>query len=199
MGHFLGRSLIAVVLATPSVQPPAPEQESVAEQPLPERQSFAWACGWVVAPPETLAGWRDRADLVVHARIDSQSAFEHVRSETVTDIVTMHEAAVLELLKANPRGVGSIGAVQQVLQMGGRIRRKDAYETEIWNAFPPMPVGSEWVLFLKWDAVLHGFALFYREAGAVPIVDGRIAKHDGSLLAEWHGRPAEQFLQAVAR
>jgi hypothetical protein len=199
MRHLTGRILIAVVLATPSAQPPLPEQESAAEQPLPERQSFTWSCGWVVAPPETLAGWRDRADLVVHARIDSQSAFEHVRSETITDIVTAHEAAVLELFKAHPRSVGSAGAVQQVLQMGGRLRRRDAFETEIWNAFPPMSVGSEWVLFLKWDTPLNGFTLFFQEAGAVAIVDGKIARHRGSVHKEWHGRPVEHFLQALAR
>ena len=48
-----------------------------AQENLPVRQVVGNMCGFVVDPPKTLREWRDRADLVIHVRIDSQVAFEH--------------------------------------------------------------------------------------------------------------------------
>ena len=168
-----------------------------AQQRLPEVESVVLACGFVVPPPETLAQWRERADLVIRVRIESQFAFEHVRSELTTDIVTLHEAEVLDVIKGHPRAVAA-GAVQQFLQMGGRIARPDHVETQTWNGFPIMPVGTEWVLFLEWNTALSGFTLFYREHGAVQVVDGTVITRQG-LLHEWNGRPLVEFLTALTR
>jgi hypothetical protein len=115
----------------------------------------------------------------------------------MTGIVTAHLATVLDVVKAHPRAV-SAGAVQEVLQFGGRIRRPDAFETHTVNSFSPLPLGSEWVLFLLWDERLNGFTLLYHQDGAVQIVDGKVAAATG-FHRSWDSRPVEEFLQALSR
>lgn len=194
--------VLSLLVALPAIAQPqhvgdvhqgvAPSQESV-----PERESVVFACGFVVDPPKSLPEWRQRAELVVRAKIVSQEAFEDVRSEWTTDIITAHEALVLDVIKSHPRAV-AVGAVQQVLQHGGRIRRPDAWESLTVNGFRPLPVGSEWVMFLEWHARHQGFLPFYREHGAVQVIAGRIATPEGSLHGDWNGRQIEAFLDALA-
>lgn len=164
-------------------------------QDLPERRSIVFACGFVVAPPKAPREWRERADAVVRVRIESNVAFEEVRPSWTTNIVTAHDALILDVVKAHPRVVGA-GALQQVLQMGGRFRRADAWESQTWNGFPVMPVGSEWILFLQWDSRLDGFTLFYREHGAVQIVGNTLRTHM-NLHRDWEGKSVDDFLAAL--
>ena len=58
-----------------------------------------WACGFAFKPPESLREWSDRADLGIHVRIASQTAFEYQRGSGPEHVVTAHEATVLELFK----------------------------------------------------------------------------------------------------
>ena len=184
------RSLLALAFL-PLVMGTAP-----AQQPVPEHHTSVFACGWMVPPPTTLREWRKRADLVILGRIDSQTSFEDAAT-TFASIMTAHEVAVLDVLKGHPRSVAA-GAVQQVFQNGGRVRRPEGFFTETWNGFPPMTIGSEWVLFLEWDARLNGFTLLYRQHGAVQILKGSVAA-PGTLHSSWTGRPADEFLQAIGR
>lgn len=167
-----------------------------AQQPLPVRYAFGNMCGFTVAPPKTLAEWRDRADLVIHVRVESQSFFEDHAHPHFTDLWTAHEVAVLTLIKGHPRAVAE-GAVQQILQRGGRIERTDHILVETWNGFDMMPIGSEWLLFLEWNPRLNGFTLFYREHGAIQIKDGQVATAD-TYHRVWNGRPAEELMEALA-
>ena len=170
--------------------------QALAPQDVPEHESTVFACGFTVDWPTNLRGWRQGADLVVRVRIESQVAFENSKTEWSSDIVTAHEALVLDLVKGHPRAVAA-GAVQQILQMGGRIRRPDGFYRQTWNGVPPAAVGSEWVMFLQWDSRLDGFTLFYRELGAVQIVDGKIA--NTGPHQQWNGRPVEAFIKALRR
>lgn len=165
----------------------APTQEP------PERNTSVWACGFAFKPPENLREWRDRADLVIRVRIDSQTAFEYQRGAGPEHVVTAHEATVLEQFKGDPRAVAA-GASQQVLQFGGTLRRPDAILKQTWNGFPPMPVGTEWVLFLEWSTHLNGFMPLLIDHGAVQLVDGKVAT---KLRPEWNGKPTEEFLRAM--
>lgn len=168
-----------------------------AQQALPVRHVIGNACGFVVAPPKTLKEWRERADLVVHVRILSQVSFEHETHGDFPNLMTAHEADVLTVIKADPRAVVE-GAVQQVIQRGGRTMRPDHILLETWNSFDIMPIGSEWLLFLEWSAALDGFTLFYREHGAVEVNAGKVAAPAiDSYHREWNGRPAEEFLRAI--
>ncbi len=171
----------------------APSQDD-----LPVRQTMVFACGFVVEPPKTPAEWARRADVVMHVRIDSQVGFETSPYGSRIDVMTAHEATVLALVKGHPRAVAE-GASQSILQSGGRVRRADHYLLETVNGFDVMPVGSEWVVFLKWDARLNAFTLFYREYGAVRVQDGRIASKKARDHQAWDGRPAGEFLSAVGR
>ena len=104
---------------------------------------------------------------------------------------------MLTLIKGHPRSVVE-GAVQQVIQRGGRSIRPDHILLETWNGFDIMPIGSEWLLFLEWSAALDGFTLFYREHGAVEFKAGRVATPViDSFHREWNGRRAEELLRAM--
>jgi hypothetical protein len=161
---------------------------------LPERLSITIACGWAVPPPGTLAEWVQRANLVVRVRIDSHHPFDHEQAGGDPTLMMAVEATVLDVVKAHRRGVAE-GASQQILQFGGRIRRLDHIEVSMVNGMAILPQGSEWLLFLEWNARLDGFTFFYGELGAVQVEHGKIANWRGA--SAWEGRPIGQLVAAL--
>ena len=170
---------------------------------VPIRYAHHFMCGFVISPPTSLAEWRQRADVVMHVRIETQSGFERTvwpplgAAPSFPELFTAHEATVLTLIKGDQRATVE-GGLQQILQHGGQQRKADHILIEVMNGFEMMPIGSEWVLFLAWDGALDGFTLFYRENGAVEIRDGKVSA-SGKYHRSLNGRPVEELIDALRR
>ncbi len=87
-----------------------------------------------------------------------------------------------------------------ILQRGGVIRRADGLHRHLWNNFETMPVGTEWVLLLRWNPYLEGFLVVNYDEGAFQIEGDTIATPGRQRFAEkWRSRPASEFLAAMRR
>jgi hypothetical protein len=181
-------------------------------QPLPVRHANIIACGPIRLDPFTPAELAERSDVVVHVRFDAQSAFDHEyvsrvllgghpgenvwEDRVLSDVYTAHDASVLALLKGDPHAVVE-GANHQIFQRGGRIQRADYILVETVNHEEPLPMGTEWVLFLHWSDELSGFGFSAHDA--IQIEGGRVASRVGSLDSAWAGREIAELRHALSR
>src|SRR5688500_14902930 len=177
---------------------------------LPLRYYDIWACGKIIPPPTLASRWA-MSNLVVHARIDAQSAFVDEQFRTIyrsprfdtpeqdlqRSAYTTHEATVLRVLKAYPNAVVE-GASERFIQRGGPILHAGEMMIERLNGFDVLPVGSEWILLLSWDPRLGVFSL-YDQAHALPVRNGRIATDADGWYTELNGVSAEEVMAAVRR
>jgi hypothetical protein len=152
------------------------------------------------AEPQNLWDWNREADAIVHVRITGQTAFEVPKSTDGYWIYTRHEATVIEVFRGEP-GI-TVGPKRAVVQFGGTILREDGPETVIANDWSPLPVASEWILFLEWNLKLKAFAIMYMDRGTLQIENGVISgsgRYPGWLRREWGGKKVEEFGSAVRR
>jgi hypothetical protein len=152
------------------------------------------------AEPQNLWSWNREADAIVHVRVTGQSAFEVPKPTEGYWIYTRHEMTVLEVFRGEP-GI-NVGPKWSVLQFGGTIMREDGPETHIANRWSPLPVGSEWLLFLEWDRELKAFTIMYMDRGTLQIENGVIGASGGApgwLRRQWSGKKVEEFGSAVRR
>jgi hypothetical protein len=168
---------------------------NAAAQERPVLNSFSWSCG--MGPPATVAEWWQRADLIVRVRIDSQ--FAYADQQTLDPVVTAHEATVSEVIKAHPRAVG-VGASQTILQFGGTLDNGREIIVHSANGFQILPVGSEWLLFLRWDQYVEGFTPVTFAHGAFQIIDGKLVTPNATVFEKtWHARSANALIRALER
>jgi len=200
MRRFLALALLVLLMGH------APIQES-----LPVRYYDIWMCGKTTGPPPTPGDLRRSADLVIHVRIDAQSAFVDEQfvttyrsphfdtpdEELERTVYTTHEATVLALVKAHPNAVVE-GASERFIQRGGPMLHTEQKLIERVNGFDVLPVGSEWVLFLSWNPHLGVFSL-YNQEHALPVRNGKVATEGYGWHTEFHGLPAEEFMEALRR
>ena len=160
------------------------------QKDLPVRYADTLACGPVRGRPSLAHLWAS-SDLAVHVRIDAQRPFGQEESRTVVrssnfdapetqvyrTVYTKHEATVLKLLKEHPNGVGE-GGSERFIQWGGAIRHDDHILIHRMNHFDILPVGTEWVLFLKWNPDFGAFTLGGQEH-ALPVRNGKIGLYPG--------------------
>jgi hypothetical protein len=64
------------------------------------------------------------------------------------------------------------------------------------NGFDVLPVGSEWILLLQWDALRNRFNPLADQHGVVAI-DGNVVRPLGILRNQWDARPLEEFEAAL--
>lgn len=183
--------------------------QSPVQESLPLRYYDIWACGSGIIPPPTLASRWAMSDLVVHVRIDAQSAFVDEQFRTIyrsprfdtpeqeleRRAYTTHEATVLTLLKAHPNGVVE-GASERFIQRGGPILHAGEMMIERVNGFDVLPVGSEWILLLSWNPRLAVFSL-YDHAHALPVRNGKVATEGYNWHTELDGLSAEGLLRTI--
>jgi hypothetical protein len=180
--------------------PPIPDPASLEQLDAPHdeivQRHVGIACG--LAPPLSIAEWRERADAIVQVRIDSQIAYDHLIQESdISYVMTAHEATVLDVFKADRRA-GAAGSSMTVRQYGGIIRRPDGLHAHHWNRFDIMPPQTEWVLFLSWNDGYGGFEVAHFEHGAFQILGETIVTAGSAPFAEsWNGQSASAFLASL--
>ena len=138
------------------------------------------------------------ADAVVRLRLTAQVVgVEPIQVQPIRDayiIVTEHEGLLVEVYKHHGR-IGPLNAVQTFFQVGDNIRFSE------WNGREhPVegldPVGSEWIVFLKWDALRDRFRVLAGEHGVVAI-HGGVVRPLGILRNRWNDQPVEEFETAL--
>ena len=128
------------------------------------------------------------ADAIVRIRLAGQSvSVEEARDDYV--IQTEHEGVLVEVYKAHRR-LGPLNAVQTFVQWGGNIPFGAWRDTHRINGLDP--VGSEWIVFLVWDARLNRFNVLAGPHGVVEI-DGDVVRPLGILKDQWEGKTLEEF------
>ena len=179
-------------------------------QPLPVRYSNIIICGLARAHL-TPAELKRESDRVLHVRVNSQRSFDFQYAARVvrgspgqevwedrlhTEVYTAHAASVLRVLKAGGRAVAK-GSTQVILQQGGLIQRADHVLVETVNSQRPIPIRTEWVLFLRWSEHLNGFG-FDPARGAIQIEDGRVTTRVGGLDPAWTGADVAELIAALS-
>jgi hypothetical protein len=144
--------------------------------------------------PTTVQEWR-KVSAIVRVRIDSQAAYQS--RPLPSWIMTKHEATVLDVIKADSR-VPGVGASLTIHQNGGTVEHIDKFVSFTQNQFPPMPVGSEWLLFLTWVDQLQFFMIYRHEDGAFQIRGGRLTPPGSSRWAErWRDQRPDTLTTAL--
>ena len=138
------------------------------------------------------------ADAVVRLRLTAQVVgVEPIQVEPIRDdyiVVTEHEGLLVEVYKPHRR-VGPVNAVQTFAQFGDTIRSSHSNSRQ-HRVDGLDPVGSEWIVFLKWDALRDRFSVLGGKHGVVQI-HGGVVRPLGILHNRWNDRPVEEFETAL--
>ena len=90
------------------------------------------------------------ADLVLLVTVVHQESIEVPLDDFPGILRTFNDARVVRSFKRNALGPAA-GAVATILQGGGRIDRGDYVDQHSSNSLPPLNIGDEYVLFVKFD------------------------------------------------
>ncbi len=155
------------------------------------------AVGFSSDEPSSVRHWVAHADAIVRVRLTGQSAYEDRTNPFEPYVIyTRHEATVLEVFTATPKIEKGPG--WHFSQFGGTLEREGGPETHIANQWKPLPVQSEWILFMRWDPYRAFFAVMNMERGTLGIEDGRIvAKATTAFTRTWRGRPVQELERAI--
>lgn len=200
MNRFPAPLALWLVITQSSVPNTAPESTVLVTQaPAAAEQTVkvyrGWSCG---SPFYTLAEGRTASDAIVYVRLDSQVTYDHAIATGDFEMMTAHEATVLDVFKTHQ--AMPAGSSMTIVQRGGIARGEDGiHHHHLWNQFEIMPAETDWVLFLRWNSYWGGFQVVNYEEGAFQIVGNTIATAGrGRFPEKWRGQTASAFLAALA-
>jgi hypothetical protein len=146
--------------------PQQPAQKPVVDSPI---------IGDYLKVPDTLDGFITASDLVVFARAAGARDVSRGRPRTEYDVT------VTEVIKGNV----SRGQHATVCRAIGTIERPDRFARIFQPGFPSFEIGSEYLLFLRWDSTGGCYWPTFGRVTAAPFdAEGRLAPHPRSGIIE---------------
>jgi hypothetical protein len=150
--------------------------------------------------PRNLLDWHREADAILRIKITGQTAFESHEFDLSPEkywIFTHHDVDVIDVFRGEP--CITVGSGRSIIQIGGTIQRQDGPETQVWNGWSPLPVGTEWIVFLSWEPRRPGFMIMDGDRGTLQIKDGRIVAGNMQwwLGRQWVGKDVAEFATAL--
>ena len=147
-------------------------------------------------PPSTFKEFATAADLVVTGSIASTRYVienEAGRQRVSTDV----QFAIAMVIKGSGLGPGN---TVTILRPGGDVDLGDTIRRSTEPGFPRFQAGDQYLLLLRWNAILSVYNVMYGPNGTFQIVSDRIRSLGMSGLSkQCDGQPVSAVIQDIRR